>query len=344
MKKVDPPKKVTIKDIAREAGVSVGAVSLILNDRPCRMSEQSKQRVKEIARQRNYVANQMARALVTRKSNTLGLILPDIGNNFFSALAQQLEKHCRDLGYYLMFANSDDSLSNERELIESFGSKGVDGLFLIQSNESYLHPEAFQETLGQLQIPYVMVDRSLPEVACDKVCFDNMQGGRAAASHLLAAGHRDVACVYMDDRLGNGAHRLRGFLAAMEEAGIALPPNRLIAGDNRSQSGFDAVDKVLSTGATAVFICNDMMTLGFLRGLHRRGRRVPWDLSVVSYDDSLQEYLFEVRLTTVAQDLDLLARHAAQVMDRRLRNADSPFQQIYLNPALICRESVAKRL
>ena len=181
MKKVDPPKKVTIKDIAREAGVSVGAVSLILYDRPCRMSEQSKQRVKEIARQRNYVANQMARALVTRKSNTLGLILPDIGNNFFSALAQQLEKHCRDLGYYLMFANSDDSLSNERELIESFGSKGVDGLFLIQSNESYLHPEAFQETLGQLQIPYVMVDRSLPEVACDKVCFDNMQGGRAAA-------------------------------------------------------------------------------------------------------------------------------------------------------------------
>ena len=343
MKERKSQKKVTIKDIAREAGVSVGAVSLILNDRPCRMSEQSKQRVKEIARQRNYVANQMARALVTKKSNTLGLILPDIGNNFFSTLAQRLEKHCRSLGYYLMFANSDDSLSNEQELIASFSSRGVDGLFLIQSNESYAHPDAFQDSLSQLRIPYVMVDRSLSTVDCDKVCFDNLKGGYAAAACLLEAGHRDIACIYMDDHLGNGAHRLRGFLNAMEEAGISLPPDRLIAGDNRSQSGFDAADAVLRTGATAVFICNDMMTLGFLRGLHQRKLRVPEDFSVVSYDDSLQEYLFEVSLTTVAQDLDLLASRAAQVMDQRLQNLSAPYQQLFLQPSLIRRESVAKR-
>lgn len=335
-----PVKKTTLKDIAQEAGVSVGAVSLILNNRPCRISEENKQKVREIAARRNYVANQVARALVTQRSHTLGLILPDIGDHFFSALAQRLEKKCRELGYYLMFANSDDCLDTELQLISSFGARGVDGLFVIQSNQSYAHPHTFQQALSQLSVPYIMVDRSLDHPPCDVVRYDNILGGQLATQHLLQAGHRDIACIYMDDGLGNGAHRLQGFRSAMEQAGLTVPPDRMIPGNNRPDSGERAAYAILDSRATAVFVCNGMMALGLLRALHQLGVCVPEDLSVVSYDNVLQEYLMDVQLTTVVQDLDAMAQQAATLMARRIDGELEDYVQLSLSPTLQCRDSV----
>lgn len=337
-------KKTTLKDIAQESGVSVGAVSLILNNRPCRISEENKQKVREVAARRNYVANQVARALVTQRSHTLGLILPDIGDHFFAALAQRLEKKCRELGYYLMFANSDDCLDTELQLISSFGARGVDGLFIVQSNQSYTQAEPFQTALSRLSVPYVMVDRTLPGTPCDMVGYDNVMGGYLATQHLLQAGHRDIACIYMDDGLGNGAHRLDGFLSAMKEAGLSVPSHRMIPGNNRPDSGERAAYAVLDSRATAVFVCNGMMALGLLRALHQLGVCVPQDISVVSYDNILQEYLLDVQLTTVVQDLDLLAERASSLMAQRIDGKAEEFVQLSLPPILQRRDSVAPPL
>lgn len=333
-------KKTTLKDIAQEAGMSVGAVSQILNHRPCRISEENKQKVLEIAARRHYVANQVARALVTQRSHTLGLILPDIGDHFFAALAQRLEKKCRELGYYLMFANSDDCLDTELQLISSFNARGVDGLFVIQSNQSYANPDTFQQALSRLQVPYIMVDRTLDHPPCDVVHYDNILGGRLATQHLLQAGHRDIACIYMDDGLGNGAHRLQGFLSAMEQAGLSVPPHRMIPGNNRPDSGQRAAYAVLDSRASAVFVCNGMMTLGLLRALHQLGVQVPDDLSVVSYDNVLQEYLLDVQLTTVVQDLDAMAQQAAALMARRIDGKLEDYVQLSLSPTLQQGDSV----
>lgn len=335
-------KKITIKDIAREAGISPGAVSQILNDRPCRISEENKQRVKEIAARRSYVVNQTARALVTQRSYTIGLIVPDIQNTFFAKLASALEQACRSKGYFLMFANSDDSFENDCKLLSSFESRGVDGIFFIRSNESYRYEEELSLTLQKTAVPYVMVDRPFFGFSCDHVCFDNRLGGYQATKYLLEKGHKDVACIYLDDGRGNGATRLRGYLDALREHDIEVPADHLIPGDNRIQGGYKAVEKVLNCGATAVLICNDMMTLGFLRGMKERGYSVPEDLSVVSYDNSLREFLLDISLAAVTMDLDLLAQRAAEVMIDRIEKKRIKAHEIYLEPVLFTGDSVRK--
>lgn len=335
-------KKITIKDIAREAGISPGAVSQILNNKPCRISQENKQRVKEIAAKHRYVVNQTARALVTQRSYTIGLILPDIQNTFFSKLARVLEEVCRERGYFLMFANSDDVFENDCKLLSSFESRGVDGIFFIRSNESYRHEDELSRRLQKMAVPYVIVDRPFFGFACDHVCFDNRSGGYQATKYLLDKGHRDIACVYLDDLRGNGATRLAGYLDALREHGIEPPADHMIKGDNRIQGGYNAVEKVLGCGATAVLVCNDMMTLGFLRGLQERKYKVPENMSVVSYDDSLRDFLLDISLTTVTMDLDLLALRAAEVMIGRIEGKRIRAQEIYLEPVLAVGNSVLK--
>ena len=150
--------KVTIKDIAKKAGVSVSTVSLVLNDRPCRVAQQTRDTIKDIAKQYNYKVNQTARSLVTRKSNILGLIIPDIENLFFSALCKRMEEYLRELGYALMIVNSNDHAADDSMLIDLLVSRGVDGLGITVSNESY-QDETIRKKLASLSIPYVMIDR-----------------------------------------------------------------------------------------------------------------------------------------------------------------------------------------
>lgn len=333
-------KKVTLKDIARDAGVSVAAVSLILNDKPCRISEENKQLVKRIAKERRYVVNQAARALVTKKSNTLALVLPDIKNHFFAHLAQKLENLCRARGYDLMFANTDDVFENEQKLLTRLAARGVDGIFVIPSNESYLHQEEYEKHLLGLDVPYVMLDRTFPSWNSNQVIYDNFQGGYEGAKHLLECGHRKIACVYTEDHGGNGTLRLNGFKKAMEEAGVLIKDEYLIDGDNRFEGGYTAAEKIYRSDVTAAFITNEMMTLGFLNKSHELKKQIPQDCSVVSYDDSLKEYLFGVELTTIAQDLDQMAKEAATLMLHRLEGRKKYREQVILQPNLIVRKSV----
>ncbi|MBO8463899.1 MAG: LacI family DNA-binding transcriptional regulator [Firmicutes bacterium] len=343
MKKQEDKKKVTLKDIAKVAGVSVGAVSLILNNKPCRISKDKKELVKKIAREQNYVVNQMARALVTKRSYTLALVLPDIQNTFFSSLAHQLEKYCREKGYYLILVNTDDSFENEKKLLMSLDARGVDGIFIIQSKESYYYYEEFKEQIEALHIPYVMIDRAFDQMECRQVRFNNKQGGYIATKYLIEENHRKIACIYMDDYCGNGTQRMQGYKQAMEEAKLEICEQYLIAGDNRFKSGYEAAKSILESDVTAVLICNDMMTLGFLKGLHAYGKCVPKDISIVSYDNSLNEYLLEVELTTVDQNVKILAKESSKMMLALLEGESKQTDKLILEPELIIRKSVVKR-
>lgn len=200
---------VTIKDIARQAGMSVSAVSLVLNNRPCRISEAKKQEIREIAARLQYQPNQMARSLVTKETKMLALILPDIENIFFSSLAKRIEDGCRREGYLLIIANSGDRSAEDRALLHSIAARGVDGIFLIVSNESYRDNTALLAELGGLSIPFVMVDRVYEDFVCDQVLFDNEEGGYLAARHLIGMGHTRIGCI-ANTAANNGRARLRG--------------------------------------------------------------------------------------------------------------------------------------
>lgn len=332
-------KKITIKDIAKEAGISTAAVSLILNDKPCRILEEKKQLVREIAKRENYVVNQAAKSLATRKSNMLALILPDIENTFFSSLAKQIENRCRREGYSLIIASSDDRGENDEKLLRVLESRGVDGIFLIPSMEALEQTQKLPQKLSLLTMPYIMIDRLLPGVG-GGVSFDHEQGGYLAAKYLLMQGHTKIGCVYRDDKAGSGKSRLDGYLRALGEYHIPVKEEYLKKGDYRMEGGCLAAEGLLATDCTAAFICNDMMTLGFLRRLYEEGYRVPEDYSIVSYDDSLKNYLLGIQLTTVVQDIKQLAAKACGMMFERLSGQGEENERVILPPKLKVRQSV----
>ncbi|MDM8300364.1 LacI family DNA-binding transcriptional regulator [Collinsella tanakaei] len=332
--------KVTLKQIAREVGLSPASVSLVLNNRPCRISEENRRRIKEVASREHYIPNQIARSLVTQQSKTLGLIVPNIESRFFSSLAKNLEQRCRAEGYALFITNSDGLAENDLELLNLLVTRGVDGLFLVVSDEAPDDRALFDE-LSSLTIPYVMVDRVMDELPCDKVMFDHELGGYMATRYLLQQGHRRIACMVNAAKTVTGRKRLSGYLRALRESGMEPDLSLVVESEYYISSAYEAAEHVLASDATAVFASSDNITLGLLKRLHENGQRVPRDYSLVSYDNSAADALFEPSLTSIEQNVSELSHHAVRLMMRRLGNPGIEPVERVLKPHLVIKESVA---
>lgn len=335
--------KVTLKDIAREVGLSPTSVSLVLNDRPCKISAENRRRIKEVARKKRYIPNQIARSLVTQHSQTLGLVVPNIESRFFSSLARNLELRCRERGYLLLITNSDGSKSNDTELVRLLVNRGVDGLFIVVSDE--LRPgRELASMLEQLPVPYVMVDRFIEGLDCDKVGFNNEQGGYLATSYLLGRGHERVACL-INKESNTGLERMVGYERALRERGIEPDPELEFHTAYYIDDAYESAKGFLKTDATAVFASSDNIALGLLKLLYAHDLRVPRDYSVVSYDNSAADSLFEPALTSIEQNSGELADAAIDLLFARLAEADAGTEpkgsvSTILRPKIVVKNSV----
>ncbi|WP_066712453.1 LacI family DNA-binding transcriptional regulator [Clostridium sp. Marseille-P299] len=330
--------KVTIKDIAREAGVSAAAVSLVLNEKECRIAEETKKRIIEVAKKFNYTVNQQARSLVTKKSNVIGLIIPDIENIFFSSLSKRIEEYCRKKGYAIMIVNSDENPQADIELLHLLVSRGVDGILYtpsIGSDEDY---EKVKIYLKSLPVPYVMVDRYLDDVECNKVYIDNINGSFQAVSMLVKSGHTKIGCI--GNAVAKANSRVTGYKEAMKQFNLPVNENYIYDGQYKAIGGYNAGKEIVNSDLTAVFICNDMMTLGFLKCLSEYGKKVPDDYSIVSYDNTLHNFVVSPEITTIDQDLGKLARNSCRLLFKHINNENAAPEVICLYPQLLVNESV----
>ena len=317
--------KVTLKQIAQEVGLSPSSVSLVLNNRPCRISEENRKLIKEVAARNHYVPNQIARSLVMRESRTLGLIVPNIESRFFASLAGSLEKRCRD---------------DDLELLRQLVTRGVDGVFLVVGDE-FSDDRALREEVSHLPIPAVMVDRAIEGLECDKVMFDHEMGGYMATRYLIEQGHRRIACLVNARRSNTGRKRLAGYERALREVGLPIDARLEFESEYYIPSAYEASEAVLATDATAVFASSDNIALGLLKRLHEMGKSIPGDISVVSYDNSAADVLFEPALTAIEQDPGVLAEHAFGCMSKRLAGKGGRrAEEVVLEPALIVKGSV----
>ena len=335
--------KVTLKDIAREVGLSPTAVSLVLNDRPCKISAESRARIKEVARKKRYIPNQIARSLVTQHSQTLGLIVPNIESRFFSSLARALEVACRKRGYLLLITNSDDSSHNDADLVRLLVNRGVDGLFIVVADE-LRYSAGLKSILEQLPVPYVMVDRFIEGLDCDRVGFNNEQGGYLATSYLLGRGHERIAAI-INKESNTGRARMAGYERALREHGIEPDPELELHSAYYIDDAFESAKGVLKSDATAVFASSDNIALGLLKLLYAEDLRVPRDYSVVSYDNSAADTLFEPALTSIEQNSRELAAAALELMFTRLEeDAESRERSAsvttILRPKVVVKDSV----
>lgn len=337
--------KVTLKDIAHEVGLSPTSVSLVLNNRPCRISEEKKREIKEVARRKHYIPNQIARSLVTQESKTFGLVVPNIESRYFSSFAKNLEIRCREHGYLLLITNSVGSPESDAELVRMLVNRSVDGIFLIVSDD-FTTDSGLIDVLSELPVPLVMVDRFIEGLSCDRVHYDSELGGYMATSHLLAAGHRRVACI-INPRSNTGQARLVGYRRALDEHGIAYDPDLVFESNYYIPDAWRAAEGLLATDATAVFASSDNIALGLLKRVHEQGLRVPEDLSVVSYDNSAADSLFEPALTSIEQNVPAISDVAIQLMlsrveERRVGDEAGKAVERVLKPRLVEKDSVRR--
>ena len=213
--------RVTIKDVAEKAGLSVSTVSLVLNNKPHRISEETRQRVLEVARQMNYRPNRLAVGLIKNRTNTIGLLIPDITNMFFAEIAKGAEMGCQEQGYSMILCNTNDNPQKDIDYVNVLLERGVDGIiFVMAVNSSNNKARECYELLRQFEKPVVLVDRVVEELELPSVATDNELGGYLATRHLLELGHTRIGCITGPMGSQSSKQRLFGYIRALQEYDI----------------------------------------------------------------------------------------------------------------------------
>jgi DNA-binding LacI/PurR family transcriptional regulator len=325
-------------DVARLAGVSHQTVSRVLNDHP-NVKEQTRMRVRAAIAELGYRPNRAARALVTGRSQLIGVVARNSTLFGPATMLSEFEQAAADAGFAV-------SVGSVRELDRSSISAVVDrhldqrvaGLVVIANTASAT--EALAEIPGDL--PVVFIDGD-PDSGRPLVTVDQVAGARAATRHLLDAGHETVWHVSGPTDWFDSAGRIQGWRQTLEEAGAEVPP--LLSADWSAAEGYRTGQMLARMPeVTAIFTANDHLALGILRALHERGRRVPHDVSVVGFDDVPEAAYFIPPLTTVRQAFGDVARAALSLLLGQMRDDSGTANQIVVPPQLIVRESAPRRL
>jgi len=328
---------VTIRDVATRAGVSVATVSRVVNRSPHRVSPATQRRVLSAVRQLGYRVNIIAQGLKKRSTRTVALIVPDISNPFFPAIARGIEDAARERGYAVLLCNTYEDLARERAYLELLRKRMIDGVIFATVGSNTAHLRA----LRRERLPVVLVARDVVGLRIDAVLVDNYHGEFEATSHLIGLGHRRIAHICGPATLHVVAERRRGYLRALEAAGVPGADAIVLEGDFTAEGGRQAIRTLLERGVrfTAVAAANDLMAIGAMEALRHAGRLVPEDVAVVGFDDITFASLVSPPLTTVAQPKYRMGQMAMarllELMDRR----DGGPRQTVLPARLVVRES-----
>lgn len=324
----------TIKDVARHAGVSYTTVSHVLNKtRP--VSCDARQRVLAAAEALHYVPSALARSLRSKATGSIGLIIPNNTNPYFSEVARGIEDCCYAAGYSVILCNSDDDPAKQRDYLNVLLTKRCDGLIVATLAQTD------GELLRKMKVPTVLLDRAPKELSIDLVAVDNAAGGVLAAQHLLALGRRRIACIAGPQGLDISEERVAGMRRALADAGMTLPEQLLHYADFTSAGGYEAAHAMLSRGEVpdAIFCCNDLMAIGTLRAAAELGIAVPQSLSVVGFDDIDLARFVHPPLTSVAQNTRRLGQLTAQCLLERIADPARPIEHQTITPELHVRGS-----
>ena len=325
-----------MKEVAALAGVSLSTVSRVVNEDPAVRADLVA-RVRRAVDVLGYRANATASALRRndRLSASIGVIVEDVGNPFFSAVQRGIEEVARERGVLTFAGSSDEQPERERQLAEAFGARGVDGLVIAPAGGDH----SFLVRDRDAGMALVFVDRPGRFIDADAVLSDNFGGASAAVDHLVARGHRRIG--FLGDRpdLYTAAERLRGFEAALARHGLAADPALVRHTMTRADDAYATTRELMLAAdpPTAVFTSQNLITIDAVRALHDLGRAT--SVALVGFDDVVLGDVVEPGLTVLAQDPVGLGRTAAERLFARVDGDDGPSQQIVLEPTLVERGS-----
>ena len=329
---------VTIRDVARDARVSVTTVSHVLNQTRF-VSEPVRARVQAAVEQLHYIPSALARSLKNNRTHTIGMIIPNCSNPYFAEIIRGIEDTCFEAGFNMILCNSDDDPRKQGQYIRVLAEKQVDGLIVLSSSGD----DKLGEQLRRAKMPQVLVDREVDHSNADLVEVNHDGGGWLATRHLLQLGHRRLACITGPLGLSSAAQRLRGFRRAMADAGLAVHEEWVCQADFTAAGGHAAMQSLLAAGPqpSAVFVCNDLMAFGAVSAANAANLVLPGDLSIIGLDDIALAAYCSPPLCTVAQPKHRMGAVAVQLLLARIADPARSARREILEPALCLRQSTA---
>jgi DNA-binding LacI/PurR family transcriptional regulator len=336
----------TQKELARLAGVSAGTVSNVISG-SAKVSEQSRQKVLEAIRVLNYQPNLIARSLKTNRTNTLGIVVPDITIPFFPKIIRGAECAARERGYFLIVLDSVGSPEREVEMISLLRAQRVEGVLLVTASGKELSSEQFASLTSHS--PVVWLDRLPVDLDVDYVCVDDCGAAEMAVAHLLQMGHTRIACITGPPSLLNEQERLLGYRRALRKAGIPFERALLWNGSFEQQQVASVCQKGFLRAEmrpSALFATNGVTGLAALRSLYGIGLTTPSDFSFVTFDEVMAEDFFRPGITSVVQPTFDMGYRAVEVLLRRIGKgkAETPREKVRLPATLKIRDSSSVHL
>ncbi|MGW6302150.1 LacI family DNA-binding transcriptional regulator [Peribacillus butanolivorans] len=333
------PKKgrVTLQQVAKHAGVSTSTASLIVRNNP-RISEATRKKVLKSMRELGYVYDRIAANLRSQSSDTVGIIITDISNTFFSEFLIGVHDALEEVGYTVLLGTTFDSVTKQDQLLSTMLEHRVGGLILCPVSEST------QETinrLNEIDTPFVLAVRELPEVNSDYVGINYPEGARIAVNHLIEKGHKRIAFLGGIRESSTWIERMEGYREALSKAGLEVDESLMIDSAPTREGGLEAVFKVLNNPdpPTAIFCFSDLIAFGVMQGLRMKGLIPGQDIDIVGFDNVPVAEIYHPPLTTVSSFPQRMGKEAANLLHKKMVNIDHEQQRIILNPELIIRES-----
>ena len=331
---------ITIKDVAKEAGVSIATVSHVINSTRYVSDELSK-KVHLAIEKLSYHPNDIARSLKKKKTYTIGMIMPDNSNPFFAEVALGIEMKSFDLSYNVIFCNTNRNVQKESTYLDLLLKKRVDGIVFVSSGIN-INSVKF---IKSQKIPIIVVDREIKRLKVDSVLVDNLSGGYQATKHLLNLGHKIISCISGPSLITPSSERIEGYKKALMEASLEIDEKLILMGDFQFEGGYKYAKKLLRMKRipTAIFACNDLMAIGAICAIKEEGLSVPKDISVVGFDDIALASFCDPKLTTVIQPKYIMGKLAANMLIERIRNKEMEPRRKLLKTELIIRESTIRK-
>lgn len=334
---------VTVRDVARRAGVSTMTVSRVINDQPG-VSVETRKRTERAIAELNYAPSKVASSLTSSKTELIGMIVPDVSNPFFGPLVRGGETTARKAGFRLLLCNSENDLRLERDYIADLVAHRVEGLVIVPvGNRS----DANLGRLIERNFPIVLLDRVVEGLSCDSVTLENAAGAAQMIKHLHAVGHRRIVFVTDADDVSTGRERLAGVKLGLEAVGLPVSDDLAFHTTTDEMGGYRAAQQILAlpTRPSAIFAVNNMTALGIMQALRQAGLRVPEDIALVCFDDLKHLAVIAPFLTVIDQPAETMARVAMQLLLERIggQGAKSPRTATFPG-TLVVRESCGVRL
>lgn len=332
-------KKITIKEIAKESNYSIATVSKVLNHKDSDVSDKARKTILSVAKKYNFQLNRAARSLVVNKTKTIGLLLPDISNPFFSDIAKGVEDYAYENGYSIFIGNSYEDFHKEINYLRSMLQLNVDGILIIGIKD-YGNRNDDDFIINK---PILAIDRkTIYKNILSEVYTDHYIGAKKAMEYLIENNHKNILFVPGPKNSNSAKKRFKAYLDIMKSEGLKFDKGDLHFGDFTIEHGFETINRIENISKyTAIFCCNDLIALGAMAALNKKQIKVPRDISIIGVDDIELSKISSPPLTTMKQPAYKLGASSCRMLIDSI-NDKTIEKNILLDQSLIIRDSVIK--